>query len=160
MADRNEHAAEIEAVHHQAGRGAMQRAGGIRPFRPRQRDDDAEEDQHADHPQRQIRQRLGVAEAKLCANKARRPQQHKHGRRREDGEILERTRHSSWPGGSASKSAGQSKIMELQTAEETVTLTELMRSVQHDVVKVRAHTHQLGVAAEYEWKDADILIAR
>ena len=41
--------------------------------------------------------------------------------------------------------------MVLKTREETVTLTELMRSVSHDVVKIAAHTHDLGVMAEYEW---------
>ena len=35
--------------------------------------------------------------------------------------------------------------------EETVTFTELLRSIQHDVVIVHAHTHILGVAAEYAW---------
>lgn len=46
-----------------------------------------------------------------------------------------------------------SKIMVLQASEETVTLTELLRSVGHDVVKIDAHTHQLGVAAEHEWRN-------
>jgi hypothetical protein len=41
--------------------------------------------------------------------------------------------------------------MTLELAEVTVTLTELIRSVAHDVVKVSAHTHALGVSAEYEW---------
>jgi len=39
----------------------------------------------------------------------------------------------------------------LVAEEETVTFAELLRSLQHDVVKVHAHTHMLGVAAEYEW---------
>jgi len=34
---------------------------------------------------------------------------------------------------------------------EVVRFTEMLRSVQHDVVKIHAHTHTLGVAAEYEW---------
>jgi hypothetical protein len=45
-----------------------------------------------------------------------------------------------------------SSVMVLQAKEETVTITDLLRSVGHDVVKIDAHTHQLGVAAEYEWK--------
>jgi hypothetical protein len=39
----------------------------------------------------------------------------------------------------------------LKLDEETVTFTELLRSIQYDVIKVHAHTHVLGVAAEYEW---------
>ena len=51
-----------------------------------------------------------------------------------------------------SSKANDSKVMVLQRGEETVALTELMRSIGHDVVKVAAHTHELGVEAEYEWK--------
>jgi len=39
----------------------------------------------------------------------------------------------------------------LEVKGETVTFTELLRSMQFDLVKVNAHTHVLGVAAEYEW---------
>jgi hypothetical protein len=39
----------------------------------------------------------------------------------------------------------------LKNEEETITFTELLRSLRHDVVKVHAHTHILGVAAEYGW---------
>lgn len=39
----------------------------------------------------------------------------------------------------------------IDTGEEKVTFTELLRSIQHDVVKVHAHSHVLGVAAEHEW---------
>jgi hypothetical protein len=39
----------------------------------------------------------------------------------------------------------------LKNEEETITFTELLRSLRHDVVKIHAHTHILGVAAEYEW---------
>jgi len=46
----------------------------------------------------------------------------------------------------------KSNVITLQADGETVTLTDLLRSVGHDVVKIDAHTHQLGVAAEYEWK--------
>lgn len=49
-------------------------------------------------------------------------------------------------------SSNDPKVMVLEMGEETVTLTELIRSVAHDVVKVDAHTHTLGVGAEYEWK--------
>jgi hypothetical protein len=44
-------------------------------------------------------------------------------------------------------------VLDVGKGEERVTLTELLRSVTHDVVRVGAHTHQLGVAAEYRWKD-------
>lgn len=39
----------------------------------------------------------------------------------------------------------------IDTGEERVTFTELLRSTDHDVVKVYAHNHMLGVSAEYEW---------
>lgn len=39
----------------------------------------------------------------------------------------------------------------LEVQGEKVTFTEKFRSFQHDVVKVHAHTHVLGVAAEYKW---------
>jgi len=48
-------------------------AQSVRPFRPRQRNDDAEDDEYAEHAQREIRQRLGIGEAKLGADEARRP---------------------------------------------------------------------------------------
>ena len=47
----------------------------------------------------------------------------------------------------------KSKVIELEVEGETVVLTELMRSVAHDVVKIEAHTHIVGAAAEYKWKD-------
>ena len=46
MAERHKHAAEIKAVHHQPGRHAVPEAHGVRAFRPRQRDDDAEDQDH------------------------------------------------------------------------------------------------------------------
>ena len=73
MADRHKHAAEIKAVHHQPGRHAVPEAHGVRPFRPRQRDDDTEDQDHAQHAQREISQRLGLGEAEFGADKARRP---------------------------------------------------------------------------------------
>jgi hypothetical protein len=50
-----------------------------------------------------------------------------------------------------SKKSRSKEDIILEAGEETVTFTELLRSIQHDVVKVHAHTHALGVAAEYEW---------
>jgi hypothetical protein len=35
--------------------------------------------------------------------------------------------------------------------EEIVTFRELLRSREHDVVKINAHSHTVGVAAEYRW---------
>lgn len=34
---------------------------------------------------------------------------------------------------------------------EVVTYAEVLRSLHQDVVKVNAHTHELGIAAEYHW---------
>jgi len=45
------------------------------------------------------------------------------------------------------------KPFEYKMGEETVTYTEKMTSLAFDVVKVNAHTHFLGVAAEYAWID-------
>ncbi len=39
----------------------------------------------------------------------------------------------------------------LDTGEERVTFTELLRSTEHDVVRVNAHSHELGIVAEHEW---------
>lgn len=39
----------------------------------------------------------------------------------------------------------------LRVGEETIHFTELHRSLAFDVVKVHAHTHLLGIRAEYEW---------
>ncbi len=41
--------------------------------------------------------------------------------------------------------------IELEVSGEKITFAELLRSVQHDVVKVHAHTHAIGVAAEHVW---------
>ena len=49
------------------------------------------------------------------------------------------------------KKVDSSAEIVLKSEEETITFTELLRSLQHDVVKIHAHTHMLGVAAEYEW---------
>jgi hypothetical protein len=34
---------------------------------------------------------------------------------------------------------------------ETITCKDLLRTASHDVVKLYAHSHELGVAAEYRW---------
>jgi hypothetical protein len=71
VANRHEHAAEIEAVHHEPGGNAVAEAERARPLRPRQRNDDAEEQDDPEHPQRQVGQRLGIGEAELGADEAR-----------------------------------------------------------------------------------------
>lgn len=43
------------------------------------------------------------------------------------------------------------KPFEYKMNEETVTYIEKMTSLPFDVVKVNAHSHPLGVAAEYAW---------
>jgi hypothetical protein len=42
-------------------------------------------------------------------------------------------------------------VLELDFEGERANLRETLRSVAHDVIKIDAHTHQIGVAAEYEW---------
>src|SRR5437773_6290045 len=44
-----------------------------------------------------------------------------------------------------------SDSIRLRFGEEEVSFTELLRSLAHDVVKVHAHTHKVGVLAEYQW---------
>ncbi|WP_318432421.1 hypothetical protein [Photobacterium leiognathi] len=43
------------------------------------------------------------------------------------------------------------KEFEFVVGEERITFQEKMTSLKKDVVKIFAHTHQLGVAAEYQW---------
>jgi len=43
------------------------------------------------------------------------------------------------------------EIVLIEAGGEVVSFDELLRSVAHDVVKISAHTHVLGVAAEYKW---------
>lgn len=40
---------------------------------------------------------------------------------------------------------------EITVCEEKITFTELVRSLEYDIVKVHAHTHMLGVMAEHRW---------
>jgi hypothetical protein len=54
-------------------------------------------------------------------------------------------------GKSQESSIDTRKVMVFDTPEESVTLTWLLRSIQHDLIRIDAHTHTLGVAAEYEW---------
>jgi hypothetical protein len=42
-------------------------------------------------------------------------------------------------------------ILELSFEGERVIMKELMHGATHDVIKIDAHIHHLGVAAEYEW---------
>lgn len=46
-----------------------------------------------------------------------------------------------------------SQVFEYKMDEETATYTEKLTSLALDVVKINAHTHYLGVAAEYAWID-------
>ena len=48
-------------------------------------------------------------------------------------------------------SSRDGKEVLLKVDGETVTCTELLRSVLHDVVVIHGHDHVLGVTAEYEW---------
>ncbi|PSU87386.1 hypothetical protein C0W42_16645 [Photobacterium kishitanii] len=43
------------------------------------------------------------------------------------------------------------KEFEFVVGEERITFQEKMTSLKKDVVKIFAHTYQLGVAAEYQW---------
>jgi hypothetical protein len=42
-------------------------------------------------------------------------------------------------------------ILELSFEGERVIMKELMHGATHDVIKIDAHIHHLGVAAQYEW---------
>jgi hypothetical protein len=42
-------------------------------------------------------------------------------------------------------------VLELSFEGERVIMKELMHGATHDVIKIDAHIHHLGVAAEYEW---------
>ncbi len=54
-------------------------------------------------------------------------------------------------GAKTSACAPEEEPIVVKVYGETVTFTELMHSISLDVIKVHAHTHALGVAAEYEW---------
>jgi hypothetical protein len=49
--------------------------------------------------------------------------------------------------------AGQERATSvlLEKDGEIVTYEDLLRSTTHDLVKIKAHSHRLGVRAEYEW---------
>jgi hypothetical protein len=49
------------------------------------------------------------------------------------------------------KSNKQEKQLVMEVKGEKVLFTELLRSINYDVIKVHAYTHILGVAAEYFW---------
>ena len=94
--DRDEHAAETEAMHQQAGDRAMRHAARARPFRPRQREYRAKQHHDRAHAQRQERQRFGIGKSKLGADKASRPQHDEHRGRRKYDEVLQSARHETW----------------------------------------------------------------
>ena len=91
--DRDEHAAEAEAVHHQAGDRAVRHTARARPFRPGEREYRAKQHHDDAHAQRQERQRFGISEPKLGANNARSPQHDEYAGRREYDEVLQSARH-------------------------------------------------------------------
>ncbi len=39
----------------------------------------------------------------------------------------------------------------IKVGEETIKFSELVRSLEYDIIKVNAHTHMLGVMAEHRW---------
>jgi hypothetical protein len=49
------------------------------------------------------------------------------------------------------KQQGRPKVTQFCVMGETVSCTEILRSLTQDVVKIEAHTHTLGVTAEYQW---------
>jgi hypothetical protein len=59
--------------------------------------------------------------------------------------------HPSQNQNSAPQNQNDGKTVLNVGGEEFVTLTQLLRSMSFDVVKIDAHTHVIGVAAEYEW---------
>lgn len=57
-----------------------------------------------------------------------------------------------WRPSRASRKQNDEKELVFEVDGEAITLSEIVRSVHQDVIKVNAYTHPLGVAAEYEWK--------
>jgi hypothetical protein len=49
------------------------------------------------------------------------------------------------------KKSDDKSVLEIDFSGERVVMRELLHSLGHDVVKIDAHTHQIGVAAEYTW---------
>ncbi len=88
MRDRDRGAAEIEAVHQEAGDDAVADARAIRPWRPRDRDDDRHQRHHQRHADGEIGQRLGVAQHVFGADEAGAPEHDENRRRRARGEIF------------------------------------------------------------------------
>src|SRR5262249_38876012 len=91
--DRDEYAAETEAMHQKAGDRAVRHPARARPFRPREREDRAKQHPARAHAQRQERQRFGVSKPKLGADKASSPQHDEYAGRREYDEVLQTARH-------------------------------------------------------------------
>jgi|GEM_PF-2219496 len=88
MRDRNRGAAEIKAVHQNAGHRAVEDLGAVQPFRPRDRGDHRHHDHHERHADRQIGQRFGAAEGVFGADEAGAPQHHKDRRGETSGRFL------------------------------------------------------------------------
>ena len=91
--NRDEDAADIKAVHHQAGQHAVHDAGPVGPFRTRDKNNEAQQQHHAKHAQREECHRFGVWQPELAADKAGRPEHDENAGSRENGEILERAGH-------------------------------------------------------------------
>jgi hypothetical protein len=56
-----------------------------------------------------------------------------------------------WRANTKEKSPHDPTVLELSFEGERVIMKELMHGATHDVIKIDAHIHHLGVAAEYEW---------
>src|SRR5262249_7660501 len=91
--DRDEHAAETKAMHHQAGDRAVRHTARARPFGPREREYRAKQHHDDAHAQRQERQRFGISKPKLGADNARSPQHDEYAGRREYDEVFQSARH-------------------------------------------------------------------
>ncbi len=88
MRDRDRSAAKIEPVHEDAGNRAVKHAGAVRPFRPRDRNDDPHQQNHDRHADREIAEGIGVVDDVFGGDEARAPEHDKHRGRRTRGEFL------------------------------------------------------------------------
>ena len=66
VSDRDEHSAEIKPVHHEPGRHAWRKPAGFGHFGRVSAHDDAEDNEHPEHAEREIGQRLGKARPNLA----------------------------------------------------------------------------------------------
>ena len=88
MRDRDRGSAEVKSVHQNSRDNAVGDARPIRPWRPRDRNDDCHQHNHHGHADGEIGQRLGVAQHVFGGDKAGAPEHDKNRRRRARGQFF------------------------------------------------------------------------